>query len=317
MSSTARRRPWGPPLVLAAMLALALVPAFAAPAATLAGEENALAGAEPKDRTLHRLQAGVHALREQRLDASAQHFDAALEAIESVFSSGEGAAKARSLWYEEGAKDFKGEPYERAMAFYYRGLLYLIEADYENARASFRSALMQSSFAEEQHYRSGFATLMFLEGWANQLLKDTQAREAYAEAARYRPGWQAPAADANTLVIAELAGSPRKSATASATTRSSTAAPAARPRRSSMSRWTRGRRCACSASRTCTTRPRTAVRARSTASSTARCRSRRRPATSAKPWARWPPKARSSTPASAARPDVRSAAWPRRARSSR
>ncbi len=141
---------------------------------------------------------------------SASHFDTALDSIESVFSSTEGAAKARSLWYEEGAKDFKGEPYERAMAFYYRGLLYLVEADYENARASFRSALMQSSFAEEEQYRSGFATLMFLEGWASQLLKDPQAADAYAEAARYRQDWKAPASNANTLVIAELAGSPRK-----------------------------------------------------------------------------------------------------------
>jgi len=177
---------------------------------SLAAQEAALARAESKDRTLHHLQAGVHALRERQLEASKRHFDAALESIESVFSNAEGAARARSLWYEEGAKDFKGEPYERAMAYYYRGLLYLIDADYENARASFRSARMQSAFAEEQRYRSGFATLMFLEGWASQLLDDPQARDAYAEAASYRRDWTAPAANANTLVIAELAGSPRK-----------------------------------------------------------------------------------------------------------
>jgi tetratricopeptide (TPR) repeat protein len=211
-SSTAeRRRPARTRLAAGLLAAFALLAAPHAGASTLAEEEARLSRAAPNDRTLHRLQAGVLALREQRLDASAAHFDEALDAIESVFSNAEGAARARSLWYEEGAKDYKGEPYERAMAFYYRGLLYLAEADYENARASFRSALMQSSFAEEQQYRSGFASLMFLEGWCSQLLGDrSQAAEAYAEARKYRPDWQPPAADANTLVVAELGGSPRK-----------------------------------------------------------------------------------------------------------
>lgn len=205
-SSTARRRT---PLAAAALLAACLI-GGAAGAGTLATEEAALARAEGKDRTLHAMQAGVHALRENSREAAARLFDAALEAIESVFSNREGAAKARSLWYEEGSKDFKGEPYERAMAFYYRGLVYLAEADYENARASFRGGLMQSSFAQEEQYRSGFASLMFLEGWASQLLGDAQAADAYAEAARYRKGWAAPTRLHNTLVIAELAGSPRK-----------------------------------------------------------------------------------------------------------
>jgi tetratricopeptide (TPR) repeat protein len=205
MWSTAERRSWRT-LALAAALAVA----GHAGAASLATEEAALARAESRDQTLHRLQAGLAALREGRLDAAAQHLDNALASIESVFSNAEGAAKARSLWYEEGAKDFKGEPYERAMAYYYRGLVYLAEGDYENARACFRSALMQSSFAEEQRYRSGFATLMFLEGWTHQLLGDTKAADSYAEAAGHRKGWSAPAGDANTLVIAELAGSPRK-----------------------------------------------------------------------------------------------------------
>lgn len=194
----------------ALLLAAACLACGGAAAGTLATEEAALARAEAKDRTLHALQAGVHALREDQLPAATRHFDAALEAIESVFSNREGAAKARSLWYEEGAKDFKGEPYERAMAFYYRGLLYLTEGDYENARASFRTGLMQSSFAEEQQYRSGFAALMFLDGWCSQLLRDQQAGDAYAETTRHRTEWKAPAANHNTLVIAELAGSPRK-----------------------------------------------------------------------------------------------------------
>ncbi|HET8748993.1 MAG TPA: hypothetical protein VFM98_25595 [Ramlibacter sp.] len=208
MSSTAERRRGG--VRAAAVLLVAWLACSSAAAGSLAAEEAALAKADPKDRTLHAMRAGVSALREDARDVAARHLDAALEAIESVFSNREGAAKARSLWYEEGSKDFKGEPYERAMAFYYRGLVYLTEGDYENARASFRSGLMQSSFAQEERYRSGFATLMFLDGWASQLLQDPQARDAYDEAAQYRKDWKRPETDHDTLVIAELAGSPRK-----------------------------------------------------------------------------------------------------------
>lgn len=200
-----------PAILSVGMLVTTVLAASPTGAVTLAEANTALQQAEPKDRTLLQLQAGLAALGESNLTASAQHLDAALESIESVFSNAEGAAKARSLWYEEGSKDYKGEPYERAMAFYYRGLLYLVEADYENARASFRTALLQSSFAEEQRYRSGFASLMFLDGWCSQLLGDaSQAADAYAEVARYRPGWTPPGPDANTLVLAELAGAPRK-----------------------------------------------------------------------------------------------------------
>lgn len=179
--------------------------------ADYAAEVARLKAAPAKDATLFTLQAGLAALSENRLPEARGHFDEALAVIEGMFANTQAAANARSLWYEEGAKEFKGEPYERAMAFYYRGLAYLLEADYENARASFRSGLMQDAFAEEQQNRSDFTSLMLLEGWTNQLLgAKGQAVDAYQEAARLRAGLPVPAAGANVLVIAELGGSPRK-----------------------------------------------------------------------------------------------------------
>ncbi|MEC8183119.1 MAG: hypothetical protein VX123_13805 [Pseudomonadota bacterium] len=47
------------------------------------------------------------------------------------------AGLARSNFAREDVKDFKGEPFERAMVFYYLGLSYLALGDFENARASF------------------------------------------------------------------------------------------------------------------------------------------------------------------------------------
>lgn len=199
---------------LAAAVAASLAAAcLAGPAAAgdFATERAKLQAAAPKDVVLHSLQAGVAAMGEGKTAEATALFDSALVSIETMFADNANAAKARSLWYEEGAKDYKGEPYERAMAFWYRGLLYLAEGDYENARASFRGGVLQDAFAEEQQYRSDFASLMLLEGWANQLNGDAgQAADAYAEVARLRPGWTAPGKGANTLIVAELGGSPRK-----------------------------------------------------------------------------------------------------------
>jgi tetratricopeptide (TPR) repeat protein len=208
-SCTADRASRRRPLVPACALALALL----APAAhaDLAAELARARSAPARDVPLYTLQAGLAAFAEGQQEKSADLFDTALTGIESVYANTESAARARSLWYEEGAKDFKGEPYERAMAYYYRGLLYLGAGDYENARASFRSGLLQDAFAEEDQHRSDFAMLMLLEGWASQLNGDAGlARDSYAELAALRPKLQAPAANANLLIVAELAGSPRK-----------------------------------------------------------------------------------------------------------
>lgn len=199
-----------PVAVAAALLAAALLAPQPA-RADYASEMARLKSAPAKDATLFTMQAGLAALSENRLPEARAQFDAALDVIEGMFADTQAAANARSLWYEEGAKEFKGEPYERAMAFYYRGLVYLADADYENARASFRSGLMQDAFAEEQQNRSDFTSLMMLEGWTNQLLGSKgQAKDAYTEAQRLRAGVPVPADGANVLVIAELGGSPRK-----------------------------------------------------------------------------------------------------------
>lgn len=195
------------PVALLVAACLLSAPAWA----DFASEKARLQAAPAKDAVLYTLQAGLAAMGEGQREAAGQLFDQALVSIEGMFANTENAAKARSLWYEEGAKDYKGEPYERAMAFYYRGLLYLADGDYENARASFRGGILQDAFAEEDQHRADFASLVLLEGWANQLNGDAgQAREAYQEVSRLRPGWRGFAPDANVLVIAELGGAPRK-----------------------------------------------------------------------------------------------------------
>jgi tetratricopeptide (TPR) repeat protein len=121
---------------------------------------------------------GIDALQIGHLEIAKKCFDNALNYIEAVFADNEKAKKARSLWYEEGMKDFKGEPYERVMAYYYRGLLYLIDKDYENARACFKAGIIQDAFAEENQNRCDFALLLFLEAYSCLKLGDHQLATA-------------------------------------------------------------------------------------------------------------------------------------------
>ncbi len=166
------------------------------------GERNAVLNWE---------EAGLAALELGDTDTARSAFDEALLRIESVFSDTEAAAKARSVWYAESIKDFKGEPYERAMAFFYRGLVDMWDGDYENARAMFKSGLQQDAFAEEQQNRSDFALHMFMIGWCCQMLGDyTAADEAYGQLREFRPDFATPSRDDNALVILETGGAPQK-----------------------------------------------------------------------------------------------------------
>ncbi|MEW6261559.1 MAG: tetratricopeptide repeat protein [Thermodesulfobacteriota bacterium] len=164
-----------------------------------------------RNMVLNQMQAGLAAMEEGEYRLAEESFDQALLGIEAVYANNEKAEKARGLWRKEGAKDFKGEPYERAMAYYYRGLLYLRKGDYENARACFKSGIMQDAFAEEEQYQCDFALLIFLEGWASQQLGAMDlAREAYKELKTFRPDFAVPPEDHNCLILVETGLSPVK-----------------------------------------------------------------------------------------------------------
>jgi len=164
-----------------------------------------------RNQVLNLLQIGKLALDKGDLDEAGDSFEQALVQIETVYSNSEDANRARSLWYEEGSKTFKGEPYERSMAYYYRGLVYLYKHEYDNARASFISGIMQDAFAEEEQNRSDFALLMFLAGWSAQKMgSPSLAKEAYDELKGFRPDFVIPSSADDILIIGESGKSPRK-----------------------------------------------------------------------------------------------------------
>ena len=166
-----------------------------------------------RNKVLNNMRVGLANLELGNTGLSSQSFDEALLGIETIYANEDKAEKARSLWFKEKVKDFKGEPYERAMAYYYRGVLYLIEGDYENARASFKGGMLQDAFAEEDQNRADFAVLAFLDGWSSFCLGDKSlADDAFEEALEHNAALARPAESHNLLLIAETGGAPRKAA---------------------------------------------------------------------------------------------------------
>jgi len=139
-------------------------------------------------------------------------FDQSLQRIESVYADNPQAASARSIFHNESNKDFKGEPYERAMAYYYRGLLYLRDGDYGNARASFKNAEYQDTLSDSETFQSDFAIMNYLIGWTQRCEGQTSsANESFALAAKGEAGLVAPPEADNVLFLAELGNGPIKS----------------------------------------------------------------------------------------------------------
>ena len=166
---------------------------------------------DQRNSVLFHLHIGLAALEKGDRQLAAESFDAALLDIEAVYGGDEIAQKARMNYNAESDKVFRGEPYERTMAYYYRGILYLMEDDYENARASFRTAFLQDSLAGSEVYQQDFALLAFLEGWASQCNDDTElAKEAFAVAQKYNSNLKLPAEGADVLVLAEQGDAPIK-----------------------------------------------------------------------------------------------------------
>jgi tetratricopeptide (TPR) repeat protein len=165
----------------------------------------------PQNRVLLDMEIGSRAFWRDDLPAAKPALDDAMARINAVFDKDPNAAKARQLWYDEGRKDFKGEPYERAMVFAYRGLVFLREGDYENARAAFRQGQLQDAFAEEDQNRDDFALLRFLEAWASHANGDKDlADEAMKGVKDLRPDFGGFGEKDDTLILIETGRAPRK-----------------------------------------------------------------------------------------------------------
>lgn len=120
-----------------------------------------------RNATLNLQRIGLAALALGKLDIAEKALDGAAFRIDLIYADNPEAQKAKSLWTAEKVKDYKGEPYERAMAFFYRGLAYAARGDFQNARAMFKQADYQDTVAEAEAFQGDFGLMPYMAGWAS------------------------------------------------------------------------------------------------------------------------------------------------------
>jgi hypothetical protein len=175
---------------------------------------TAIAQGPEKDKVLWQYRTGVAAMRRGDTAEAKLMLDAAIERVSNIYSPDKSAKKARSLFSEESKKTFLGEPYERIMAYYYRGILYWMDGEPDNARACFRSAQLIDSDTENKEYSNDWVLLDYLDGFATVKMNGDGADSLKRAQDSFKIG-KLPeySKSANTVVFFEFGQGPTKYAT--------------------------------------------------------------------------------------------------------
>jgi len=170
-----------------------------------------IAEGPPRDRVLWQYRTAAAALRQGNVDLARSLLDDALLTIGGIYGPDSEARKSRSYFRREARKTFIGEPYERSMAYFYRGVIYWMDGELDNARACFRSAQFEDSDTEKQEYAGDWVLLDYLDGLATTKLGG-DGSDALARARRNArnvtlPDYHLPA---NVLFFVEFGPGPLK-----------------------------------------------------------------------------------------------------------
>lgn len=172
---------------------------------------NMIAEGPPRDRVLWQYRTAAAAMRQARFDLAKELLDDALLTLGGVFGPDAEARKSRSYFQREARKTFIGEPYERSMAYIYRGVLYWMDGEPDNARACFRSAQFEDSDTENREYAGDWVLPDYLDGFATVKLGGDGSdalKRARANARNVTlPDYQA---SANVLCFVEFGPGPLK-----------------------------------------------------------------------------------------------------------
>jgi len=177
----------------------------------MADGPNAIAHGPPRDKLLWQYRTAAAAMRQANFDLAKQCLDDALTRVQGIFGPDPNARKARGLFQTESKKTFLGEPYERSMAYIYRGILYWIDGEPDNARACFRSAEIEDSDTENHEYAGDWVLPDYLDGLATTKLGGDGA-DAFNRAQANAKGLKLPPYDpkANVLFFLEFGPGPAK-----------------------------------------------------------------------------------------------------------
>ncbi len=167
-----------------------------------------------RDKLLWEYHDALTELRRGKIDEAKRLLDDALLSMGGINANDKNAKRSRRLFSGEYKKTFLGEPYERVMAYYYRGILYWMDGEPDNARACFRSAQIQDSDTENKEYSSDYVLLDYLDGLAS-VKSGGDGSDAFARAKKNSKSFSLPLYDAkaNVLFFIDYGSGPLKYAT--------------------------------------------------------------------------------------------------------
>lgn len=164
-----------------------------------------------RNATLNLQRVGLAAMALNRVDIAEKALDAAAFRIDLIYADNPEAQKAKSLWTAEKVKDFKGEPYERVMSYFYRGLLYAAKNDFQNARAMFKQADYQDTVAESEQFQGDFSLMPYMAGWASYCDGDRNlAKDFLQQAIKGDKNYSAVSVEKPVVVLVETGRAPFK-----------------------------------------------------------------------------------------------------------
>lgn len=205
--------------LVALVLALAGCASPPKPAVPLTGNvmvdgPNEIAHGPPRDKVLWQYRTAAAAMRQGNFDLARQYLDDALTTLQGIYGPDPNAKKARGYFHAEAKKTFIGEPYERSMAYIYRGILYWMQGEPDNARACFRSAELEDSDAEKHEYSGDWVLPDYLDGFATLKLGG-DGSDAFNRANANAKNIKLPPYNpkANVLLFVEFGPGPTKFAT--------------------------------------------------------------------------------------------------------
>jgi hypothetical protein len=174
----------------------------------------AITNGPPRDRVLWQYRTALAAMRLGKFDMAKDLLDDALRRIQGVYQADPEARKSRGYFSPEARKTFIGEPYERSMAYFYRGVLYWRDGELDNARACFRSGEFEDSDTHDHKYAGDYVLFDYLDGLASAKLGG-DGDDAFKRALSHARNINLPPydLDANVLFIVEFGPGPVKYAT--------------------------------------------------------------------------------------------------------
>ena len=175
---------------------------------------SAITNGPPRDRVLWQYRTAAAAMRRGQFDLARGYLDDALRTVQGVYGPDPEARKARGYFHAEARKTFIGEPYERAMAYFYRGVIYWRDGELDNARACFRSAEFEDSDAENHEFAGDWVLPEYLDGLATTRLGG-DGSDAFNRAKADSKNVSLPPYNPkdNVLLIVEFGPGPTKFAT--------------------------------------------------------------------------------------------------------